>query len=177
MIATREPWDELKEALGKEGWRERSGGLLERPADGQGRVLRWVAGRDGLVVAAGDPRLAPRVLAGREHTSRDLRTLLEAAEGPARGARVAHSRCVEGIAAGYSPAAAEGTFVVAVPDVPPQPTRLRKARSLPSGYAVQTPRAAGGRVQVPFAFDASTDPTVQPGALALASADLFAYRC
>jgi hypothetical protein len=32
-------------------------------------------------------------------------------------------------------------------------------------------------VQVPFAFEASTDPTVQPGALALASADLFAYRC
>jgi hypothetical protein len=177
MIATREPWAELKDALGKEGWRERPGGVLERPAGGQGRVLRWVAGRDGLAVAAGDPRLAPRVLAGREHTPRELRALLEAATGPARAARLAYSRCVEGIGAGYSPAAAEGAFVVTVPDVPPQPARLKRARSLPDGYALETPRAAGGRVQVPFTFEASTDPSTQPGALALASADLFTYRC
>jgi hypothetical protein len=117
------------------------------------------------------------VLAGSEHTSRGLRALLEAAPGPARAARLTKSRCVEGVGAGYSPAAAGGEFVVAVRDVPPRPTRLTKARRLPPGYSVQTPRAAGGRVQVPFTFEASTDPTAQPGALALTSGDLFAYRC
>jgi hypothetical protein len=179
MIATREPWDELKEALRKEGWRERADGVLERPAGGEGRVLRWVAGRNGLAVAAGDPRLAPRVLAGRERTSRDLLALMEAARGPARAARLAHSPCVEGIAAGYSPAAAGGEFVVAVDDVPPRPYRLKPSRSrpLPAAYETQTPRAAGGRVTVPFTYEASTDPAEQPGALALASAGLFEYRC
>jgi hypothetical protein len=119
------------------------------------------------------------VLAGRERTSRGLRALLEAAHGPARAARLARSRCVQAIAAGYSPAAAGGEFVVAVSDVPPRPYRLKPAggRPLPAPYATQTPRAAGGRVTVPFTYEASTDPAEQPGALALASAGLFEYRC
>ena len=177
LVATREPWNELKESLRRGGWRERRDGVLQRPAEPN--VLRWVAGRDGLLVASGDPALARRVLGGRERTSPDLRALLEAAEGPARGARLASGRCVTGVAAGYSPAAAGGAFVVAVPDVPPLAYRLSPARDrrLPAGFATQTPRAAGGRVLVPFTFEASTDPAVQPAGLARASADYFSYRC
>ena len=179
MIATREPWAELKRALGREGWHARRDGVLERPLDPDTRVLRWVAGRDGLAVATGDPSLAPRVLAGHGPTSGELRALLAGVSGPARAARVVASRCVKGLAAGYSPAAAEGQFAVAVADVPPLPYRLVRPRGarLPAGYQLGKPVAAGGRVQVPFGFEASTDPTVQPGALALVGLDLFTYRC
>ena len=174
LIATRQPWDELTKALEREGWHARRDGVLERPA---GRALRWVAGRDGLVVAAGDPRIAPAVLNGRERTAAPLRALLEASPGPARAASlVARDRCVRGVAAGYSPAEAGGSFLVAVADVPPLPYKLKptRGRQIPP---TQTPRAAGGRVQVPFTFEASTDPAAQPTALALASAPAFTYRC
>jgi hypothetical protein len=179
LIATRQPWADLRAALEREGWRERRDGLLERPADSRSRVLRWVAGRDGLAVAAGDPRAAPAVRDGRERTAPALRALLDAAGGPARAARVAESRCIRGFAAGYSPAAASGRFVVAVSDVPPLPYRLKPARgrSLSAAYALQTPRAAGGRVEVPFTFEASTDPSAQPTALALGSSPFFRYAC
>ncbi len=176
LIATREPWDHLRAALEREGWHERRDRLLERPP---GRALRWVAGRDGFVVAAGDPRLARAVSDGRTRTAAPLRALLAAAGGPARAARVVDGRCVRGFAAGYSPADAGGRFVVAVADAPPLPYRLRPAGTgrLPPGYSLQTPVAAGGRLQVPFTFEASTDPNVQPAALALASAPRFDYRC
>jgi hypothetical protein len=63
--------------------------------------------------------------------------------------------------------------------VPPLPYRLApvRGRTLPDGYQVQSPQAAGGRLQVPFTFEASTDPSVQPALLALASSPYFAYRC
>jgi len=119
------------------------------------------------------------VLRGRTHTAPALRALLGAAGGPARAARIVGSRCVRGFAAGYSPAAASGRFVVAVAEVPPLPYRLRPARgrALPGAYATQSPRAAGGRVEVPFTFEASTDPSAQPVALALAGSPYFSYRC
>jgi len=179
LIATREPWGDLRTALGREGWHDRGDGVLERPLDSRVRALRWVAGRDGLVVAAGDARVARDVLAGRARTAPALRGLLDAAGGPARAARLVDSRCVRGFAAGYSPAAASGRFVVAVADVPPLPYRLHavRGRALPVPYATQTPRAAGGRVEVPFTFEASTDPSEQPATLALASLPYFAYRC
>src|SRR3954454_15408096 len=86
LIATREPWNELKKALRRAGWRERRDGVLERPA---GPELRWVAGRDGFAVAAGDPSLPRAVLQGRTHTAPALRALLTAGDGPARAARIA----------------------------------------------------------------------------------------
>ena len=176
LIATRQPWDALRGALERQGWHERRDRVLERPA---GRALRWVAGRDGLAVAAGDPRVAPAVLEGREHTAPALRALLAAAPGPARAARLTGSRCVRGFAAGYSPAAAGGRFLLSVADVPPRAYRLKavRGRTLPDGYATQTPRSAGGRVEVPFTLEASTDPSVQPAALALGSSPYFDYSC
>jgi hypothetical protein len=177
LISTREPWGRLRRALERNGWRERRDRVLERPP---GRALRWVAGRDGFVVAAGDPRVPPAVLNGREHTAPALRTLLTGAKGPARGAQlITGERCLRGFGAGYSPAAAGGSFVVAVKEIPPLAYKLKpvRSRALPDGYATQTPRAAGGRIEVPFTFEASTDPTDQPAALALASAPYFAYRC
>lgn len=179
LIATRQPWEDLRAALEREGWRGRGDGLLERPADSRSRVLRWVAGRDGLAVAAGDPRAAPAVRDGRQRTAAPLRALLEAAGGPARAARIVESRCVRGFAAGYSPAAGSGRFVVAVADVPPLPYRLKGARGrrLPEDLALQKPRSAGGRVEVPFTFEASTDPSEQPAALALRSSPSFRYAC
>src|SRR5215212_10175457 len=66
VIASRQPWDDLRAALGREGWHARRDGVLERPSDSRSRVLRWVAGREGLAVAAGDPRMARSVLDGRE---------------------------------------------------------------------------------------------------------------
>ena len=177
LVATRQPWNDLRRALAREGWRPVRGGVLERPARGGAPVLRWVAGRDGLLVAGGDPRLAPRVLDRREPTSRPLRALLGATAGPARAARLLDGRCVSGQAAGYSPADAAGAFVIAVDDVPPLPYRTARVRRLPDGFELQRPYAAGGRVSVPFTFEAASDPTVQPAALARASAPLFAYRC
>jgi hypothetical protein len=176
LIATRQPWDDLRAALEREGWHERRDRVLERPP---GRALRWVVGRDGFAVAAGDPRVPPAILNNRERTTPGLRALLEAAGGPARAARLVDSRCVRGFAAGYSPAAASGTFTVVVPDVPPRPFALRVPgeRDLPEGYALQRPRSAGGRVQAPFTFEASTDPTEQPTSLALASRAYFEYDC
>jgi len=177
LIATREPWDHLRAALEREGWHERRDRVLERPP---GRALRWVAGRDGFVVAAGDPRVPAAVLHGREHTAPALRALLTGAQGPARGAQVvAGSHCLRGFGAGYSPAAAGGTFLVAVDEVPPLAYKLRpvRGRTLPVGYATQSARAAGGRVEVPFTFEASTDPSAQPVALALAGSPYFSYRC
>jgi hypothetical protein len=178
LIATRQPWDDLRRRFERGGWHERGDrGVLERPP---GRALRWVAGRDGLVVAAGDPRLARAVLDGRERTAPPLRALLDAAGGPARAARlVDDDRCITGVAAGYSPAAAAGHFTIAVRDVPPRPFALRPpgVRDLPEGYSLQRPRAAGGRVQAPFTYEASTDPTAQPTSLAISSRSYFAYRC
>ena len=178
LIATREPWDELKKALERGGWRERRDGVMERPA---GPELRWVAGRDGFVVAAGDPSVPRAVLQGRTHTAPPLHALLTAADGPARAARVPDpgSRCVRGFGASYSPAAAGGRFLVAVDAVPALAFRLKAVpgRSLPDGYETQTPQAAGGRIDVPFTFEASTDPAVQPASLALGSSPYFAYRC
>lgn len=177
LIATREPWDELRAALEREGWHER-GALLERSPDSRVRVLRWVAGRDGLMVAGGDPRTVRAVFAGRERTAPALHALLRAGHGPARAARLVGSRCVRGFAVGYSPAAGGGEFVVAVTDVPPLPFRLEAGdRRLPEGYATQTPRAAGGRVEVPFTFETATDPAIQPSSLALASSPYFTYDC
>ena len=179
LIATRQPWDDLRAALEREGWHERRDRVLERPADERVRVLRWVQGRDGFVVAGGDPREVRAVFAGRERTAPELRTLLDAASGPARAARLVDSRCVRGFAGGYSPAAGQGQFVVAVSDVPPAPFRLQPVRGqpLPERYSTQTPRAAGGRVQVPFTFEAATDPAVQPTSLALSGSPYFAYDC
>ena len=178
LIATREPWADLKAALERGGWGERRGGVLERPA---GPKLRWVAGRDGFVVAAGDPAVPRAVLQGRTRTTPALRALLTAADGPARAARLSDSSsgCVRGFGVSYSPAAAAGRFLVAVDAVPAPAFRLRAipGRSLPDGYETQTPRAAGGRVDVPFTFEASTDPAVQPASLALGSSPYFAYRC
>jgi hypothetical protein len=178
LIATREPWAELKKALGRGGWRERRDGVLERPA---GPALRWVAGRDGFVVAAGDPSFPRAVLGGRTHTAPQLRGLLAAGDGPARAARLADpgSRCVRGFGVTYSPAAAAGRFLVAVEAVPALAFRLKTTPggSLPDGYETQTPRAAGGRIDVPFTFEASTDPAVEPASIALGSSPYFAYRC
>ena len=132
LIATREPWDELKKALERGGWRERRDGVMERPA---GPELRWVAGRDGFVVAAGDPSVPRAVLQGRTHTAPPLRALLTAADGPARAARMADpgSRCVRGFGASYSPAAAGGRFLVAVDAVPALAFRLKAgSRPLPA---------------------------------------------
>jgi hypothetical protein len=81
--------------------------------------------------------------------------------------------CITGVAAGYSPGDAAGQFVVAVDDVPPQPFRLRTNLRLPT----QKPRAAGGRVVVPFTFEATTDPARQPAASALAASRQIAYAC
>jgi hypothetical protein len=108
-----------------------------------------------------------------------LLTLLRAADGPARGARLSERGCIRGVAAGYSPAAADGRFVIATREVPARPYRLRAlpGRRLPSGYSISAPVAAGGRVVVPFGFEASTDPAVQPAALALTSAGRFTYAC
>jgi hypothetical protein len=179
VVATRQPWADLRAALERHGWRARPDGVLERPAVPGARVLRWVAGRDGLAVAAGDARTALRLRDGTLPTSRSVRDLLAAVDGPARAARIDRSRCIRGVAAGYSPGAGGGEFTVVVPDVPPLPYRLRTlpGRPLPAGYAASSPRAAGGRVQVPFSFEASTDPAVQPVTLALASSGYFAYRC
>jgi len=178
LIATREPWDDLRAALERGGWRERRDGVLERPA---GPELRWVAGRDGFVVAAGDPAVPRAVLQGRTRTAPPLRALLTAADGPARAARVSESSsgCVRAFGVSYSPAAAAGRFLVAVTAAPALAFRLKAVpdRSLPEGYETQTPRAAGGRVDVPFTFEASTDPAVQPASLALGSSPYFTYRC
>ena len=178
LIATREPWKDLRAALERGGWRERRDGVLERPA---GPELRWVAGRDGFVVAAGDPAVPRAVLQGRTRTAPPLRALLTAADGPARAARLSDtgSGCVRAFGVSYSPAAAAGRFLVAVDAVPPLAFRLRAVpgKRLPGGYETQTPRAAGGRVDVPFTFEASTDPAVQPASLALGSSPYFAYRC
>lgn len=179
VVATRQPWADLRAALERRGWRERSDGVLERPAVSGARVLRWVAGRDGLAVAAGDARTALRLRDGTLPASRAIRDLLAAVDGPARAARLDGSRCIRSVAAGYSPAAGAGDFTIAVPDVPPLPYRLRELRDrrLPAGYATSSPRAAGGRLEVPFSFEASTDPAVQPVTLALASSGYFGYRC
>jgi hypothetical protein len=178
LIATREPWDDLKAALERGGWRERRDGVLERPA---GPELRWADGRDGFMVAAGDPTVPRAVLQGRTRTAPALRALLTAADGPARAARLSDSRssCVRAFGVSYSPAAAAGRFLVAVDAVPAPAYRLKSipGRSLPDGYETQTPRSAGGRVDVPFTFEASTDPAVQPASLALGSSPYFTYRC
>jgi hypothetical protein len=178
LIATREPWSDLRDSLRRHGWQARRDGLLERPPGG--RVLRWVAGRDGFAVAAGDPRAARGALDRRTPAGQGLQTLLRAAGGPARGGHVGGGgACVVGTAVGYSPAAASGRFVIAVRDAPPRPYRLRRirGRSLPAGYSAGAPFAAGGRIVVPFGFEASTDPGTQPAALVLASGDRFTYRC
>jgi hypothetical protein len=170
LIATREPWSDLRASLERHGWRERRDGLLERPASA--RTLRWVVGRDGFAVAAGGPEAARSAF---ERTSRSpLLALLRAAPGPSRAAHTSARGCITGTAAGYSPGAAAGAFVVATRDVPPQPFRLRV---LTDRVPTQRPRAAGGRVVVPFSFEATTDPTRQPAALALTSSGQFAYSC
>jgi hypothetical protein len=175
LIATRQRWSDLRASFVRHGWHARGDGLLERPAGG--RALRWVDGRDGFAVAAGDPNAARAALDRR--ASGPLLTLLRAAVGPARAARVSERGCIRGVAAGYSPAAAGGSFVFATRDVPSRPYLLRPlpGRRLPSGYSPAEPVAAGGRVVVPFRFEASTDPTVQPAALALTSSDRYAYAC
>ena len=175
LIATREPWAHLRASLKRHGWHARDDGVFERPAGG--RALRWVAGRDGFAVAAGDPRAARAALDRRGEGP--LLTLLRAAGGPARGARLSESGCIRGVAAGYSPAAAGGRFVFATRDVPAKPYRLRPlpGRPLPEGYSTSEPVAAGGRVLVPFGFEASTDPSFQPALLALTSLGRFGYAC
>jgi hypothetical protein len=179
LIATRQPWRDLRLSLERHGWHDRGDGVLERPSGG--RALRWVAGRDGLAVAAGDPRAALRARDRRTGAGEGLLPLLRAAGGPARAARRTDDgrACIRGVAVGYSPAAAGGSFVVAVRDVPPRPSHLRPApgRRLPPAYATSTPVAAGGRVVVPFSFEVTTDPSLQPAALALTAAGQFAYAC
>lgn len=177
LIATREPWSALHASLRRHGWQQGANGLLERPAGG--RALRWVAGRDGFAVAAGDPRAALSARDRRAAGGPGLLALLRATTEPARGARLTGARCMSGVAVGYSPAAAAGRFVYAVSDVPPRPYRLRpvRGRRLPDGYAASAPFAAGGRVVVPFSFETSTDPSLQPAALALTSSGPFAYAC
>jgi hypothetical protein len=170
LVATREPWKDLRASLERHGWRPRSDGVLERPAGA--RTLRWVAGRDGFAVAAGDPRAARAALSRRSRSP--VIELLRAATGPSRAARLADdARCITGVAAGYSPASASGQFVVAVREVPPQPFRLRERL----GLDTQQPRAAGGRVVVPFAYEATTDAARQPAARALASSGQITYAC
>jgi hypothetical protein len=178
LVATREPWSELRASLGRHGWHDRGDGLLERPPGG--RALRWVAGRDGFAVASGDPRAAAAALARRAPAGHGVLPLLQAAGGPARGARIAPGApCITGVAVGYSPGEAAGRFVLSVRDVPPRPYRLRPARGrrLPAGYAASAPFAAGGRVVVPFSFEATTDPSIQPAAQALTAGPRFTYAC
>lgn len=177
LIATRQSWMDLRKRFERSGWHDRGDGLLERPAGG--RALRWVTGRDGFAVAAGDPRAALLARDRRAREGEGLLPLLQAAGGASRGARLGARGCIRGVAVGYSPAAAGGRFVVGVRDVPPLPYRLRPLRGayLPDGMTTSTAVAAGGRVIVPFSFEATTDPTRQPAFLALASASRFAYAC
>ena len=169
LVATREPWKDLRASFERHGWRPRPDGLLERPAGA--RALRWVMGRDGFAVAAGDPNAARAAFRRRSRSA--VIDLLRAAPGPSRAARTADDGCITGVAAGYSPGDASGQFLVAVRDVPPRPFRLR-ARL---GLDTQKPRAAGGRVVVPFVYEATTDAARQPAARALASSGRIAYAC
>jgi hypothetical protein len=55
--------------------------------------------------------------------------------------------------------------------------RTAPGRRLPDAYSTSPPVAAGGRVIVPFGFEASTDPSAQPAALALTASAQFSYAC
>ena len=169
LVATREPWKDLRASLERHGWRAREDGLLQRPASA--RTFRWVIGRDGFAVASGDPAAARAAF--RRKSRSPVTDLLRAAPGPSRSARLADAGCITGVGAGYSPEAATGQFVVAVREVPPRPFRLRERL----GLDMQEPRAAGGRVVVPFAYEATTDAARQPAARALASSGQITYAC
>jgi hypothetical protein len=180
VIATREPWDELRARLGRNGWRPGKYGVLVQEDRGSGRLLDYVSGGDdGLLVATGSLESALAVRSSKHTPSNELRALMQALPGPARAARVGGPGCVQGVGVGYSPGEAKGIFAVDVFGTVPRVRRLRvRAAGGPlAGYALLAPQAAGGRIQVPFVREVSSDPSELASATAPSWFDAFTYSC
>jgi hypothetical protein len=177
IVATRDSWSRAAARFRHAGYSQR-GGLLVHP-NPDGDVLEYVGGRDGLIVGAGGAEAVRSAVAGRVAPNRRLVDLLGLVQGAARAGRSDGSGCVRGVAVGYSPETASGSFAVDVADVPPLPARLVEHRaSGPLGsYALQRPVAAGGRVVVPFARETSTEPSDIAVATRPSWLRFFGYRC